>query len=224
MIIIRLKNRIRSFLWRVLGVDYHDVKTAIKKNKQLYLSDFDWVKMGNHSYDNFADAYRSSENDTLEIGKFCSIARQVYFLCSAGNHYMNFVTTYPLLDRLFEKNENVELCEYQQPQKISDLDLSYSRGPIIVGNDVWIGFRAIIQSGVKINDGAVILPNAVVTKDVPPYCVVGGIPAKIIKKRFSDTQIEKMLSIQWWNWSDEIIRERISDFFLPIQDFISKYS
>lgn len=74
-----------------------------------------------------------------------------------------------------------------------------------IGNDVWIGYEAVIFAGVKIGDGAIIGTRAVVTKDVPPYTVVGGVPAKPIKKRFDDKTIDTLLDIQWWNWSDEKI-------------------
>lgn len=84
-----------------------------------------------------------------------------------------------------------------------------NKGDIIIGNDVWIGYEAVILAGVSIGDGAIIGARAVVTKDVPPYTIVGGVPAKPIKKRFSDETISSLLSIQWWNWSKEKISENI---------------
>lgn len=85
-----------------------------------------------------------------------------------------------------------------------------NKGDIIVGNDVWIGYEAVILSGVTIGDGAVIGARAVVTKDVPPYTIVGGVPAKPIKKRFSEENIKKLQSIRWWDWSKEKIAENIT--------------
>lgn len=85
-----------------------------------------------------------------------------------------------------------------------------NKGDIVVGNDVWIGYEAVILSGVKIGDGAIIGARALVTKDVPPYSVVGGVPAKIIKQRFSAEVIEKLQKIKWWNFSPEVLRENIS--------------
>ena len=85
-----------------------------------------------------------------------------------------------------------------------------NKGDIVVGNDVWIGYEAVILSGVTIGDGAVIGARAVVTKDVPPYTIVGGVPAKPIKKRFSDESIKKLQSIRWWDWSKEKIAENIT--------------
>ena len=84
-----------------------------------------------------------------------------------------------------------------------------NKGSIIIGNDVWIGFEAVILSGVTIGDGAIIGTRAVVTKDVPPYMIVGGIPAKSIRKRFSDDVICKLLKLQWWNWTENRIKKNI---------------
>lgn len=85
-----------------------------------------------------------------------------------------------------------------------------NKGDIVVGNDVWIGYEAVILSGVTIGDGAVIGARAVVTKDVPPYTIVGGVPAKPIKKRFSEENIKKLQSIRWWDWPKEKIAENIT--------------
>lgn len=85
-----------------------------------------------------------------------------------------------------------------------------NKGDIIIGNDVWIGYEAVILSGVTIGDGAIIGARAVVTRDVPPYTIVGGVPAKAIKKRFSEDTISSLLSLQWWDWSQEKIAENIA--------------
>lgn len=85
-----------------------------------------------------------------------------------------------------------------------------NKGDIIIGNDVWIGFEAVILSGVTIGDGAIIGTRAVVTKDVPPYTIVGGIPAKPIRKRLSDSVISELLKLQWWNWSENWIKQNLA--------------
>lgn len=85
-----------------------------------------------------------------------------------------------------------------------------NKGDIVIGNDVWIGFEAMILSGIKIGDGEIIGTRAVVTKDVPPYTIVGGIPAKPIRKRFSDNVISELLKLQWWNWSEDWIKKNIA--------------
>ena len=85
-----------------------------------------------------------------------------------------------------------------------------NKGDIIIGNDVWIGFEAVILAGVTIGDGAIIGARAVVTKDVPPYTIVGGIPAKPIKKRFDEDVISDLLRVKWWDWSNEKIARNIA--------------
>ena len=85
-----------------------------------------------------------------------------------------------------------------------------NKGDIVIGNDVWIGYEAVILSGVTIGDGAIIGTRAVVTKDVPPYTIVGGVPAKKIRKRFSDNVISELLKLQWWNWSENKIKKNIA--------------
>lgn len=130
-------------------------------------------------------------NDRLIIGKFCSIACGAKFLFTSANHASKSLSTYPF--PIFFEEWNLD-----KEQITSAWD---NKGDIVIGNDVWIGYEAVVLSGVHIGDGAIIGTRAVVTKDVPPYAIVGGIPAKEIKKRFSDEAIEKLLQIQWWNWS-----------------------
>ena len=146
------KKKIRKCLWRILGFNINDISRLTMKQTAITLNAKKWVKIGHRSYDNGADAYRSSEKEYLEIGKYCSIARQVYFLCSGGKHNMSLVSTYPILE-LFDPDQMVCMNEVSKERRYFDPDLSISHGPIKVGNDVWIGFRAIIQSGVTINDG-----------------------------------------------------------------------
>lgn len=138
-------------------------------------------------------------NDKLIIKKFCSIACNVKFLFNSANHTINSLSTYPF--PLFYEEWNLDRKDVVQSWD--------NKGDIIIGNDVWIGYEAIILAGVTIGDGAIIGARAVVTKDVLPYTVVAGVPAKPIKKRFDDKTISKLLDIQWWNWSDEKIAKNI---------------
>ena len=137
--------------------------------------------------------------DRLIIGKFCSIACGAKFLFNSANHKMASLSTYtfPLF---FEewglKKENVAQAWDQ-------------KGDIMIGNDVWIGYEAVILSGVTIGDGAVIGCRAVVTKDIPPYTIVGGVPAKPIRKRFDEETIKELQKIKWWDWPEEKITEKI---------------
>lgn len=139
--------------------------------------------------------------DKLIIGKFCSIASQTKFIMGSANHRISSVTTYPF---------NVFGGAWQEntPDHLSQLPF---KGDIIIGNDVWIGRECIIMPGAKIGDGAIIGAYSVVTKDVPPYSVVGGNPARIIKKRFNDELIDILLKIKWWDFDDEKLVE-----FLPL--------
>jgi len=128
----------------------------------------------------------------LIIGKFCSIAHGTTFLTSAANHQFDGFSTYPFA--IFGQDWS---SSYQPNYP--------NRGDNIVGNDVWIGHNATIMPGVKIGSGAIIGTAAVVTKDVPDYCIAAGNPAKIIRKRFDDQTINKLLEIQWWNWPEKKI-------------------
>lgn len=138
-------------------------------------------------------------HDKLRIGKFCSIACGVKFLFNSANHTMNSFATYPF--PLFFKEWELE--------KKNVTEAWDNKGDIIIGNDVWIGYEAVILAGVTIGDGAIIGTRAVVTKDVSPYTIVGGIPAKPIRKRFNDEMIARLLKIKWWDWSEEQIAQNI---------------
>ena len=138
--------------------------------------------------------------DKLIIGAFCSIACGAKFLFNSANHTLRSLSTYPFpifYEEWGLKRENVT-------------NAWDNKGNIVVGNDVWIGYEAVILAGVTIGDGAIIGTRAVVTKDVPPYTIVGGVPAKPIRRRFPEETAEKLLELQWWNWSRERIAEHIA--------------
>ena len=137
--------------------------------------------------------------DKLKIGKFCSIACGAKFLFTSANHKMRSLSTYPFPIFFEEWGLDVKyIC-----------DAWDNKGDIVIGNDVWIGYEAVILSGVTIGDGAIIGSRAVVTKDVEPYTIVGGVPAKSIRKRFDDKTILKLENIRWWNWDEKQIRKGI---------------
>ena len=137
--------------------------------------------------------------DRLIIGDFCSIACNAKFIFTSANHTLKSLSTYTF--PLFYEEWGLD-----KKDVTSAWD---NKGDITIGNDVWIGYEAIILSGVTIGDGAIIGTRALVTKDVPPYTVVGGIPAKTIKKRFSDEIISELLSLKWWEWPVEKISRNI---------------
>ena len=137
--------------------------------------------------------------DRLIIGKFCSIACGAKFLFTSANHTLKSLSTYPF--PIFYEAWDTSVSEITETWD--------NRGDIVIGSDVWIGYEAVVMAGVTIGDGAIIGTRAVVTKDVPPYMIVGGIPARPIKKRFSEETIEKLLDLQWWDWPREKLAENI---------------
>ena len=135
-------------------------------------------------------------HERLIIGKFCSIACGAKFLFNCANHTLKSLSTYTF--PLFYGDWDLEK---------SDVATAWdNKGDIVIGNDVWIGYEAVIMAGVHIGNGAIIAARAVVTKDVPPYTIVGGVPARPIRKRFDEEVIQELETLQWWNWSAEKIR------------------
>jgi virginiamycin A acetyltransferase len=147
-------------------------------------------------YDDFEDPARFERNvryhfdfvgDKLIIGKFCSLASDVTFIMNGGNHRTDWITNYPF--PIFGQG-----WEAAMPAAWPN------KGDTVVGNDVWIGYQATIMPGVHIGDGAIIATEAVVTKDVPPYAIVGGNPGQIIRMRFEPATVARLLDIRWWDW------------------------
>ena len=135
--------------------------------------------------------------EKLIIGKFCSIACGTKFLFNCANHTLKSLSTYTF--PLFYEEWELEK---------SNITTAWdNKGDIVIGNDVWIGYEAVIMAGVHIGDGAIIAARAVVTKDVPPYTIVGGTPAKEIRKRFDAEVIQQLLILKWWDWSTDEIRQ-----------------
>lgn len=140
-------------------------------------------------------------HERLVIGKFCSIACGAKFLFNSANHTLDSLSTYTF-PIFFE--------EWGLP--VENIPRAWdNKGDIVIGNDVWIGYEAVVMAGVTIGDGAIIGTRAVVTKDVPPYTIVGGVPAKPIRKRFDDETIERLLDLKWWDWPVEKIRRHLED-------------
>ncbi|WP_352629335.1 CatB-related O-acetyltransferase [Mesorhizobium sp. M0496] len=144
----------------------------------------------------------------MTIGAFCAFAREVIFICQA-NHPTETASNFGLQDQILGTKTSMEYLR--------------TKGPIVIGNDVWVGARATIMSGVTIGDGAVVAACSVVTKDVPPYAIVAGNPARVIKYRFSEDTIAAMLKIRWWDWPIERIKHEKAAFDLPAEQFVLRF-
>lgn len=171
------------------------------KNPNIIVGDYTY-------YDDFETVENFEKNvkylfdftgDQLIIGKFCMIASDVTFIMNGANHLSDAVSTYPFA--IFGGDWTNAMEGKSYPVKKNT----------VIGNDVWIGYGATIMPGVTIGDGSIIATKAVVTKDVAPYSIVGGNPAKEIRKRFSDSDIKRLLDIQWWHWPIEKITEQVQN-------------
>jgi len=170
------------------------IKPTIK-NPNIIVGDFTYF--GDVDFESHVTHHYDFNGDKLIIGKFCQIASVVNFIMNGANHQMNSVSTYPFY--IFEGWK----------QEIPPLSKMPLKGDTIVGNDVWIGQNATILPGVHIGDGAIIGLNSVVTKDIEPYTIVAGNPAKVIRKRFDNELIELMLELKWWDKNIEEIKKLI---------------
>jgi chloramphenicol O-acetyltransferase type B len=154
--------------------------------------------VGKHTYGMNNISVRSwGEGAKLHVGSFCSVANNVTVFLG-GNHRHDWVTTFPF--------GHIHKGIFNQ---FNGVGHPGTNGDVVVGNDVWIGSGVTIMSGVKIGDGAVIAANSHVVKDVPPYAIVGGNPGKVIKYRFTEEQIERLLTIKWWRWDDAKINAHL---------------
>lgn len=160
------------------------------------------VTVGRHTYGRLnISVFDHSNEKILTIGSFCSIAGNVQFICG-GNHYQNRFLNFPIEKKFFDKTE------------------ALSKGEIVIGDDVWIGTNALILSGVTVGQGAIIAAGAVVSKDVPAYSVVAGIPAKVIKYRFTDNMIKKLLEVNLSAIDESYIKKNYSLFVNELNDNI----
>lgn len=165
------------------------------------------IKVGDYTYyDDFENVENFEKNvkyhfdftgDQLLIGKFCMIASDVKFIMNGANHLSQALSAYPFA--IFGNGWEKAMEGKAYPNK----------GNVVIGNDVWLGYNATIMAGVKIGDGAIIAANSTVVNDVEPYTIVGGNPAKPIKKRFDEQVIEELLVLKWWDWEIEKITRNV---------------
>ncbi|WPY01013.1 CatB-related O-acetyltransferase [Candidatus Trichorickettsia mobilis] len=186
-----------NIIYPIEGVKRTCFLKNIITNPQIIVGDYTY-------YDDPEDIHNFETNvlylfdfmqDQLIIGKFCQIATAVRFIMNGSNHAMDGISTYPF--KVFGKSWTSAAMNV------------ISKGDTVVGNDVWIGNSATIMQGIKIGHGAIIGTNALVTKDVEPYTVIGGNPAQVIRKRFDDKTIVFLLQLAWWDWPIEKITENI---------------
>ncbi|MDG7169950.1 CatB-related O-acetyltransferase [Streptococcus pneumoniae] len=194
MLIGRLKQRLKIEKFRRSWREKNTHNTTMASS----IFDIDKVSVGNYTYGNI-DILDFGTNEKLSIGSFCSIAPNVKFILNA-DHCTNYFTTFPL---------KVKVLQNQDKEGIS-------KGDIIVGDDVWLGLNAVILSGVTIGQGAIIAAGAVVTKNVPPYAIVGGNPARIIKYRFEAEIIDKLLKVNFSKLSKYDIEKHIKQMYIPL--------
>ncbi|MCR4030955.1 MULTISPECIES: CatB-related O-acetyltransferase [Flavobacterium] len=214
-------NSIRKLLWRLLGINYY---FYLKGRNHVYLKDAKWANIGSKTYDNGAFVWKWSNNSSLEIGKYCSIANDVNFICDSGFHTESQITSFPLFHEVLEKNDKVIIHNTSYVVKDIKENLKPLKTGIIVGNDVWIGMNVTILPGVKIGNGVTILAGAIVSEDIPDYAVAGGVPSKVINFKHDKEKIDALNKIGWWDWSEEKIKLNVNDFYLSIDTFIKKHS
>ncbi len=189
---------------KIFPLEHHDKLCFLKniiKNPNIIVGDYTY-------YDDLEDVHNFEKNvkyhfdfvgDKLIIGKFSMIASDVTFIMNGANHLTDAISAYPFTIFGHDWADAMEGKTY--PVK----------GDTIIGNDVWIGHHATIMPGVKIGDGAIVASYALVAKDVEPYTIVGGNPAKALKKRFSEEKIAQLLELKWWDWDIEKITRHVKD-------------
>ena len=205
----KIKNKIKNVLL-LLARKLKSVEIQEKQNIQKRHAVF---SIGKHTYGSeniVIDRYKGSDNK-ITIGSYCSIATNVTII-TGGIHPVNWVSAYPFR------------AKFRLEGRFND-GIPYSKGEVIIGNDVWICSYVTILSGITVGNGAVLASNSVITKDVPAYALVGGNPARIIKMRFTESQIKILERIKWWEWKEQKVITVIPYLNSEnIDEFIEKYS
>ena len=193
-----IANRLSIFCKSLLSLGNSEARLRYLKRTGI-------VSIGAHTYGK-PKVYAWDDKTKLVIGKYCSIAENVTFLLG-GNHRVDWISTYPFSE-----------FQVTWPTASGLVGHPATRGDINVGNDVWIGHGATILSGIRIGDGAVIGAGSVVSKDVAPYSIVAGNPAREIRSRFSAKEIERLLKIKWWDWPEDLVKVNVVNLCSGIND------
>lgn len=193
-----IKKVITKFIKKINSYEYEKKWRKRNPNNETFLfglNNFDRITVGKGTYGNInvSDFNPQTGKSKLIIGNYCSIGGNVNFMLGGG-HYLDRLTTYPFINKIYGKEESLD------------------KGNIVLNDDVWIGNEVTIMSGVKIGQGAVIGTKALVTHDIPPYAIAAGIPAKIIKYRFDEKTIKKLLDIDISRINSEIVKKNIKLF------------
>lgn len=205
---------------------YGELKLGVRKYFQSVdiaeLSSMFYIThIGKHSYGPLCRNHRFIES----IGAFCSFAEGAEIV---SNHETQYITTSPIIYAGANEENFIKFKEHKDtPWYIEGIqpkrEMLKQGRRICIGNDVWLGRNVLVTNYANIGNGVIAGAGAVITKDVPDYAVVMGVPARIVRYRYSSEQIENLNKIAWWNWADAEIRERYDDFYLPVDEFISKY-
>ncbi len=190
---------INLFNFKISKLAHIDHMSKIQKHTKIYRG----CKVVNSQIDSFTYIAPNSYIVNSKIGKFCSISQYVYI--GLPNHKMDSLSTSPIF---YSKHNALDIrwTENNLGVEISDVE---------IGSDVWIGRNSLIRAGVVIGNGAIVGAGSIVTKDVPAYSIVAGVPARIIRYRFSNDIIEKLLEIEWWNYSEDILKRNLDSFENP---------
>lgn len=184
-------------------IPYYDKVVFLKhfvKASNIFIGDYTYYddrRYGPEKFEEYNVLYNYDFSKVkLVIGKFCAIAAEVHFIMT-GDHKLDAISTYPF--PIFKQG-------WEKAFNVFDLPV---KGDIVIGNDVWLGYDCLIKNGVTIGHGAIVAAKSVVVKDVPPYSIVAGNPAKVVKMRFEDRMIERLLNIAWWDWDIEKINKNL---------------
>lgn len=209
-LIKKLKARVRAVVYRV--IKHKEFRISINANigENVVLGGRNLIAAG-VVLENSSLGYGSyiGDNSILfgcKIGRYCSIAQKVERIC--GTHPTDYVSTHPA----FYSSKHPCGFSYVSTTKFNEYKYAEEKYGVVIGNDVWLGTGSKLMDGIRIGDGAIVAAGALVTKDVPPYAIVGGVPAKIIRYRFSDDQIRRLLEIKWWERDAEWIRTHADQF------------